>query len=220
MNYTSLVTEVSNYCENSFATVDINTFIVQAEQRIYQSIQFPALRKTSTALVTTISNAYMNAPADFLSAHSLAVVVPATGAYVFLLNKDATFMREAYPVPTVVGTPKYYSLYGPQDATPAQLKFSFGPIPDQAYATELQYFYYPESITVAASGNTWLSTNFDSVLLYGALVEAYTFMKGEADMVQLYDTKFKEALMMAKRLGDGLEKQDSYRSGMPKQPVA
>tara|TARA_R110000868_G_C10615322_1_gene741775 strand:+ start:78 stop:524 length:447 start_codon:yes stop_codon:yes gene_type:complete len=147
----------------------------------------------------------------------MAVIAPVTGAYEYLLNKDVNFIRQAYPAPTSTGTPKYYALFGPQSADPKELTFILGPTPDVAYAVELHYFYYPESITTAV--NTWLGDNLDSVLLYGTLVEAYTFMKGEADMLGLYETKYKEALGLAKRLGDGLERSDAYRSGQARVSV-
>jgi hypothetical protein len=143
-------------------------------------------------------------------------VIDASGAYEYLLNKDVNFIRQAYPQPTDTAIPKYYAIFGPTvtgTIITDELSFILGPTPDAAYNVELHYYYYPESITVAADGQTWLGDNFDSVLLYGSLIEAYTFMKGEADMMALYDNKYKEALMLAKRLGDGLERSDAYRSG-------
>lgn len=217
MNYTALVTAISDYTENQFATTDINTFITQAEQRIYNTVQFPSLRKNVLGQ-TTSQDQYLDCPTDFLSVYSMAVY-PVGGSYTYLLNKDVNFIREAYPTPTSTGTPKYYALFGPALADPKELVFILGPTPDDAYNVELHYFYYPESITTVAGGQTWLGDNFDTVLLYGALVEAYTFMKGEADMMALYDGKYKEALTLAKRLGDGLERQDAYRSGQYRQPV-
>jgi hypothetical protein len=190
-------------------------FITQAEQRIYNSVQFPSLRKTST-LTTTSSSQYLNCPDDFLATYSMAVI-DATG-YTFLLNKDVSFIRQAYPLSTATASPQYYALFGPQAATNLELRFILGPTPDAVYNVELQYFFYPESITTAASGQTWLGDNFDTVLLYGSLVEAYTFMKGEQDLIALYDGKYKEALMLAKRLGDGLERSDAYRSGQFRMP--
>jgi hypothetical protein len=195
----------------------INTFIEQAEQRIFNTVQFPSLRKNVTGTTTT-NNKYLSCPSDFLSVYSMAVI-DGTGAYEYLLNKDVNFIRQAYPQPTDTALPKYYALFGPtttNDATPVitdELSFILGPTPDAAYSVELHYYYYPESITTAADGRTWLGDNFDSVLLYGSLVEAYTFMKGEADMVALYNTKYQEALAMASRLGNGLERSDAYRSG-------
>ena len=223
MNYNELVVAVSDYCENSFPTVDMNIFIKQAEQRIYNTVQFPSLRKNMTGTLTA-SNKYLSAPGDFLAVYSLAVI-DATGAYEYLLNKDVNFIRQAYPTPTSTGLPKYYALFGPTTTNSAppvitnELSFILGPTPDAAYTVELHFYYYPESISVAASGQTWLGDNFDSVLLYGALVEANTFMKGEADMTAMYNTKYTEALALAKRLGDGMERQDAYRSGQYRQAV-
>ncbi len=229
MTYSELVASIQSYTENQFpdtyladgsavsSSTQINTFIKQAEQRIYNSVQFPALRKNVTG-VTSTNNKYLSAPNDFLSVYSIAVI-DGTGAYEYLLNKDVNFIRQAYPNPTDTAIPKYYALFGPttsNDPSPVitdELTFILGPTPDAVYNVELHYYYYPESITVAADGRTWLGDNFDSVLLYGSLVEAYTFMKGEADMVQLYNGKYMEALALAKRLGDGLERSDAYRSG-------
>lgn len=214
MNYAALVAAVSSYTENTFPTVNMDVFITQAEIRIYNSVQLPNLRKTSTTALTA-STPYFNAPNDFLSVQSFAVV-NADGSYTFLLNKDVSFIREAYPSPAATGTPKYYAIYGPQ-TTVTELKFILGPTPSAALATDLQYFYYPESIVTATT--TWLSDNYDPVLLYGTLVEAYTYMKGETDIIALYDGKYKEALGQLKRLGDGLEKQDAYRNGQVRIPV-
>ena len=215
MNYAQLVVAVSDYTENTFQTTDMNTFINQAEQRIYNTIQFPSLRKNVTG-VTSSGNKYLACPGDFLSVYSMAVY-PTGGEYSYLLNKDVNFIREAYPQPTDTATPKYYALFGPQSTNEAELTFILGPTPDAIYNVELHYFYYPASIVTAV--NTWLGDNFDTVLLYGTLVEAYTFMKGEADMVALYDGKYKEALALAKRLGDGLERGDAYRNGQYRQKV-
>lgn len=218
MTYTELVAAVEAYLQNyetDFVS-QIPTFVKQAEQRIYNTIQFPALRKNVTG-TTTSSNKYLSCPSDFLAVYSLAVVAPVTGAYTYLLPKDVNFIREAYPTPTSTGTPKYYALFGPQSGDPKELSFILGPTPDAAYTAELHYFFYPESIVTAT--NTWLGDNFDSVLLYGTLVEAYTFLKGEADLIQLYDSKYKEALALAKRLGDGMERGDAYRNGQAKYPV-
>lgn len=219
MTYDELVTAVSDYSENTFPTADMNTFITQAEQRIFNTVQFPSLRKNVTGTVTA-NNKYLACPLDFLATYSLAVI-DATGAYEYLLNKDVNFIRQAYPSPTDTAIPKYYALFGPAvsgSTISDELTFILGPTPDTTYSVELHYFYYPESITVAADGRTWLGDNFDTVLLYGTLVEAVTYMKGEADMVQLYDAKYKEALMLAQRLGDGLERSDSYRSGQFRLP--
>jgi hypothetical protein len=229
MTYTELIAAIQSYTENTFpatylytnATVppqtQLNTFITQAEQRIFNTVQFPSLRKNVTG-ITSSGNKYLSCPSDFLSSFSLAVI-DATGAYEYLLNKDVNFIRQAYPTPTDTALPKYYALFGPtttNDPSPVitnELSFILGPTPDAAYDVELHYYYYPVSITTAPSGQTWLGDNFDSVLLYGSLVEAYTFMKGEADIIAGYDMKYKEALALAKRLGDGLERSDAYRSG-------
>ena len=232
MNYSQLVTAIQSYTENTFPTItladgstedsttQINRFIEQAEQRIYNSVQFPSIRKNVTGTVTT-GNKYLSCPDDFLSTYSLAVI-DATGAYEYLLNKDVNFIRQAYPTQTDTATPKYYALFGPTVAASVisnELSFILGPTPDSTYTVELHYYYYPESITTASSGQTWLGDNFDTVLLYGSLVEAYTFMKGEPDLIGLYDGKYKEALALAKRLGDGMERQDAYRSGQYRQAV-
>jgi hypothetical protein len=225
MNYTQLTAAICDYTQNFDQDFidNIPVFVKQAEQRIYNTVQFPSLRKNVTGSTAT-NNKYLSTPSDFLAVYSLAVI-DGTGAYEFLLNKDVNFIRQAYPTPTSTGIPKYYALFGPtttNDATPIitnELSIIMGPTPGAVYSVELHYYYYPESISTAASGQTWLGDNFDSVLLYGSLVEAITFMKGEADMVQLYNTKYTEALALAKRLGDGMERQDAYRSGQYRQAV-
>jgi len=226
MTYTELITAIQTYTENTFpsttladgtvvsSTTQLNRFITQAEQRIYNTVQFPSLRKNALGSVSA-NNKYLSAPDDFLSSFSLAVI-DGDGKYEYLLNKDANFIRQAYPSPTDTGIPKYYALFGPTVVSLAitnELSFILGPTPDAVYSVELHYYYYPESITIATSGRTWLGDNFDTVLLYGSLVEAYTYMKGEQDIMVFYDAKYKEALALAKRLGDGLERSDSYRSG-------
>lgn len=230
MTYTELVAAIQTYTENNFPTItladsstvsstqQINRFIEQAEQRIYNSVQFPSLRKNATG-VTTASNKYISCPDDFLASYSLAVI-NTDGSYEYLLNKDVNFIRQAYPIPTDTGLPKYYALFGPAVSSTGitnELTFIVGPTPDAVYSVELHYYYFPQSITTA--GTTWLGDNFDTVLLYGCLIEAYTYMKGEQDLIMLYDTKYKEALALAKRLGDGLERQDAYRSGQYRQAV-
>ena len=231
MTYSELITAIQTYTENNFpsttladgttvsSTTQINRLIEQAEQRIYNSVQFPSLRKNVTGSVST-TNKYLSCPNDFLSTYSLAVV-DASGNYEYLLNKDVNFIRQAYPNPTTdTGIPKYYALFGPTVTSSTitnELSFILGPTPDAAYSVELHYYYYPESITTAST--TWLGDNFDTVLLYGCLVEAYTYMKGEQDLIALYDGKYKEALALAKRLGDGMERQDAYRSGQYRQAV-
>ena len=225
MNYSELSAAIQTYTENNFPTItladsstvsstaQINRFIEQAEQRIYNSVQFPSLRKNVTGTITS-SNKYLSCPEDFLAPYSLAIYPYGGGDFTFLLNKDVNFMREAYPGPTSTGIPKYYALFGPTVSSGAisnELSFILGPTPDATYSAELHYYYYPESITTA--GTTWLGDNFDTALLYGCLVEAYTFMKGEPDLVTLYKQKYVEAIALAKRLGDGMERQDAYRSG-------
>jgi hypothetical protein len=223
MNYAALSAAIQDYTQNyeTEFVANIPVFVQQAEQRIYNTVQFPSLRKNVTGSVSA-SNKYLSCPSDFLSVYSLAVITGVTGgnlntgSYEYLLNKDVNFIRQAYPSPNDTGTPKYYALFGPTVSSATisdELSFILGPTPDAAYDVELHYYYYPESITVAADGQTWLGDNFDTVLLYGSLVEAYTFMKGENDMMALYDGKYKEALALAKRLGDGLERSDAYRSG-------
>lgn len=222
MTYTELSDAIQAYTENvsSAFVAEIPVFITQAEQRIYNSVQFPSIRKNMTG-VTQANNKYLSCPDDFLAVYSLAVI-DGTGAYEYLLNKDVNFIRQAYPVPTDTGIPRYYGLFGPKVTSGTitdELSFILGPTPDAIYSVELHYYYYPESITTAADGRTWLGDNFDSVLLYGSLMEAYTYMKGEADMLSLYNQKYMEALALAKRLGDGMERQDAYRSGQYRQPV-
>jgi hypothetical protein len=298
MNYAQLVQLVQDYTQNSESTfvADIPTFVQQAEQRVFNSIQFPALRKNVTG-TATYNNKYVACPDDFLACYSFALINQTTGVYSYLLDKDVNFMREAYPDPSIKGTPKYYGIFGPQTSIPNELTFIVGPTPDTNYGLELHYFFYPPSIvqgiitgfntptsvgsltngtyynvaltggsgigatatvvvaanavssvtianggslykvsdslavpiasigstgtscsvTVAtvnnANGTSWLGDNFDSVLLYGTLMEAYTFMKGEADMLQLYQGRYTEALGLAKRLGDGMERTDAYRTG-------
>ena len=221
MNYAALSAAIQDYTQNyeQEFVANIPVFVKQAEQRIYNTVQFPSLRKNVTGSVSA-NNKYLSCPEDFLSVYSMAVVTGVvggdinTGSYEYLLNKDVNFIRQAYPTPSDTGVPKYYALFGPTVSgavISTELSFLVGPTPDAAYDVELHYYYYPESITTA--NTTWLGDNFDTALLYGSLVEAYTFMKGEADMMALYDGKYKEALGLAKRLGDGLERSDAYRSG-------
>jgi len=313
MNYAELKAAIQAYTENTDTSfiAEIPVFVEQAEQRIYNSVQFPSLRKNATGAVST-SNKYLSAPSDYLATYSLAVITNVTGGnlntgtYEYLLNKDVNFIRQAYPTPNDTGVPKYYALFGPTvtgSTITNELSFILGPSPDQNYDVELHYYYYPESIvqtpvatlgtitggsaytngtylnvaltggagsgavanivvsggavtsvtltqggsgyvigntlSAAAStiggtgtlfsvpvatvgnalGTSWLGDNFDSVLLYGSLIEAYTYMKGEADMMALYNQKYMEALSLAKRLGDGMERQDAYRSGQYRQQV-
>ena len=229
MNYTTLAQTVKGFCENEFpqtvggftSTDQVDTFIKQAEQRIYNSVQFPSLRKNVTG-ATSASNKYLSAPDDFLAVYSMAVIDG--GSYEYLLNKDVNFIRAAYPSPTDTGVPKYYALFGSTttNAVPPvitnELSFILGPTPDDAYTVELHYYYYPESIVTAST--TWLGDNFDSVLLYGSLMEAAAFMKSDPDTIANYQKRYDDALAMAKRLGDGMERTDAYRSGQVRYPVS
>jgi hypothetical protein len=216
VTYAELVSAIKGYAENDFpatagsftSTDQLNTFIEQAEQRIFNSIQFPVIRKNVTG-TTTSGNKYLATPVDFLSVFSIAVINSTTGAYDFLLNKDVNFIREAYPTPTDLGTPAYYALFD-------ENTFILGPTPDSNYSTELHYFYYPESIVTA--GTSWLGDNFDSVLLYASLLEAAAFMKSDPDTIKNYTDRYNEALLLAKRLGDGLNRSDAYRSGQSRMP--
>ena len=279
MNYADLVTQVSDYCENSFPTDNMNTFIRQAEQRIYNTVQVANLRKNVTGILTT-GNKYLSCPDDFLSTYSLAVypyntttatgtsgqltivvasssgitagqavsgVGIATGAlvravsgttiylntantgavsgaivfqgdYLYLLNKDVNFIREAYPNVSATAEPRHYAIFGPTSSDVRELTFIVGPTPNYNYRAELHYFYYPESIVTA--GTTWLGDNFDSVLLYGTICEAYTYMKGEADMVALAQTRYVQAIALLKNLGDGKQRGDAYRDGQVRVAVS
>jgi hypothetical protein len=229
MTYTELVAQIQAFTENTFpdayladggtvsSAQQIKQFIELAEQRIYNSVQFPSLRRNVTGF-TSSNNKYLACPTDFLSVYSIAVI-DATGRYEYLLNKDVNFIRQAYPSPNSRGIPKYYALFGPSFADSAELSFILGPTPDASYNVELHYFFYPQSITETPSGTTWLGDNFDSVLLYGALVEAAIFMKAEAETLLTYQKKYEDALAQAKRLGDGLERGDAYRNGQYRQAV-
>jgi len=210
MNYSELVAEIQSYVENQFTTTDINTFIQQAEQRIYNTVQLPAFRKNVTGTLT-VGNSYLTMPTDWLATFSLAVITTA-GEYQYLLNKDVNFIRAAYPtnLPADRAIPEYYAIFDSNS-------FLLGPTPDQNYSAELHYYYYPTSIVTATT--TWLGDNFSSVLLYGSLLEAYTFMKGEQDVIQQYQSRYQEALALLKMLGDGKDRRDAYRSGQVRYPV-
>ena len=216
MTYTELVNAIKAYTENYDADFEayIDTFIRQAETRIYNSVQIPALRRNQTGVITS-GNQYLSAPNDFLAVYSMAVI-DNNNVYTYLLDKDVNFIREAYPNPSDQGLPAYYAIFGPTVSSGVisnELSFILGPTPDDSYTVEMHYYYYPESIVDAASGTTWLSDNYDPALLYGSLREAYLFMKGEVDLIQNVDAKYNEAMGELKRLGDGLERQDAYRSG-------
>ena len=209
MNYTELKVNIQDICENSFTDAQLAMFTEQAEQKIYNAVQIPDLRKNQTGNVTS-DNKYLVFPTDLLYVYSLAVV-DGSGNYVYLLDKDTNFIRAAYPNPTSTGLPQHYAFF--DSAT-----FILGPTPDISYAVELHYGYYPESIVTA--GTTWLGDEFDSALLNGALMEAIRFLKGEPDMVALYDTMYAQSLALLKNLGEGKMRQDTYRSGQARIKVA
>ena len=218
MNYAQLTQAIQAYAENteSLFVSNIPLFISEAELRIYNSVQIPVLRKNVTGTLTT-SNPYLSCPNDFMAVYSLAAI-GTSGSYNYLIDKDVSFIREAYPNPTDTGLPKYYAIFGTQLTFPTELSLILTPTPDANYTVELHYYYMPESITTAASGTSWLSDNYDPVLFYGAMREAMIFMKGEADMVGYYEQKYQEALAQLKRLGDGLERGDAYRNNQTKLP--
>ena len=216
MNYTELKANIADICENTFTDDEYALFTKQTEQRVYNTVQIANLRKNVVGTITS-GNKYLSCPDDFLSAYSIAVYSGA-GPYSYLINKDVNFIREAYPTPTDSGTPKYYAIFGPQSASVTELSFILGPTPDATYSTELHYYYYPESIVTA--GTTWLGDNFDSVLLNGALVEAIRFMKGEPDLVKLYQDMYVQSVTLLKNLGDGKQRMDAYRDGQVRVSVA
>lgn len=220
MTYTELVAAITEYTENYEQTFvdNIPVFLRQTETRVYNTVQVPALRANKTGILSA-NNKYLSAPGDFLAVYSLAVIEnygTANEVYHYLLNKDVNYIREAYPTPADTGLPLYYAIFGPSvssNVVTDELTFILGPTPDAAYYAELHYYYYPESITTAPDGRTWLGDNYDPVLLYGALREAYLFMKGEQDVIANVEAKYNEAMGQLKRLGDGMERQDAYRSG-------
>jgi hypothetical protein len=219
MTYDELVTQVNDYIENSFPTSNIDTFIKQAEQRIYNTVQLASLRKNVTG-TATVGNKYLQCPTDFLSVYSIAVI--SDSEYLYLLNKDVNFIREAYPSTAAAyrGKPKHYAIFGPRSDNEDELSFILGPTPDLSYEVELHYFYLPESIVDAADGRTWLGDNFSSALLYGTLMEAATYTKAEQDMVQLYNERYVQAIALLKNLGDGKQRMDAYRDGQVRVQVS
>jgi hypothetical protein len=216
MNYTELKVAVANICENTFTDEEYALFTQQAEQRIYNTVQLANLRKNVTGTLTS-SNKYLSAPTDFLSTYSIAVI-DTSGDYHYLLNKDVNFIREAYPSASTTGLPKHYAIFGPQSNDANELSFILGPTPDAAYSVELHYYFYPESIVTA--GDTWLGENFDSALLNGTLVEAIRYMKGEPDMVKLYQDMYIQSIGLLKNLGDGKQRMDAYRDGQVRVQVS
>ena len=210
MNYTQLVAAIQSYTENQYSTTDINTFIQNAEQRIYNTVQLPDLRKNVTGNMTS-GNKYFSLPSDWLSTFSLAVI-NANNEYTYLLNKDVNFVREAFPDTDspFYGVPQYYAIF-------SDTSMLLGPTPDANYNSELHYYYYPESIVTA--GTTWLGDNFDTALLYGALLEAAAFLKEEPDTVAMYTARYNEAMQLLQNLGEGKNRRDAYRSGQERIPV-
>jgi hypothetical protein len=215
MNYTELKTAVEDATENTFSATDFATLTQLAEQRIYNSVQLPALRKNVTGTLTN-GNQYLSAPTDFLSVFSIAVI-DALGNYEYLLNKDVNFIRSAFPNPSTTGTPKYYALFGPDSSNLTELTFILGPTPSAGLTAELHYFYYPQSIVTA--GTSWLGDNFDSVLFNAVMLEAARFMKQEPDIMQMMDKEYVQSLTLLKNLGDGKNRQDAYRSGQVRTQV-
>ena len=214
MNYTQLKTAVEDYTENSFSATDFATMTKLAEQKIYNTVQLPSLRKNVTGSMTS-GNKYLQAPSDFLSVFSLAVIL-ADGSYEYLLDKDVNFIRQAYPTPTSTGTPRYYAIFGPRSDNENELTFILGPTPSASLSVELHYYYYPVSIADSVlnpAGTSWLGDNFDSVLFNGVMVEAARYMKEEPDVVQNYEQQFAQSLILLKQLGDGKNRQDAYRNG-------
>jgi hypothetical protein len=217
MNYTELKTNIADICENSFTEDEYALFTKQAEQRIYNTVQIANLRKNMVGVMSS-GNKYLAAPDDFLSVYSLAVIKP-NGDYVYLLNKDVNFIREAYPNASSTGLPKHYAIFGPTTSGSSitnELTFILGPTPNSNYQVELHFYYYPVSMAdtvLNPAGTTWLGDNFDSALLNATLVEAIRFMKGEPDMVQFYERMYMQSIALLKNLGDGKQRMDAYRDG-------
>jgi hypothetical protein len=213
MTYAELVAQIESYTENSYPTVDVNTFITQAENRIFNSVNLPDLRRNDTGTIT-FGNKYLNVPLDWLATYSLAVIDNTTNEYTFLLNKDVNFIRESFPDTDVAhyGKPKYYAVF--DDET-----FILGPTPDTGYGAELHYFFYPESITTAASGQSWLGDNYSTALLYGSLLEANTYLMTDAEKMAMLDKRYNDAMVELLGLGEGKNTRDSYRSGQSRIPV-
>ena len=205
MNYAQLSEAIQQYCESTEQSFvdNIPNFVQLAEERIYNSVQLPAIRKNVTGTMTQ-GFQYFQLPSDWLSTFSLAVIDPDTGEYEYLLNKDVNYIRAAYPPPNSLGKPMYYAIWN-------DTSMILGPTPDAAYTAELHYYYYP--VSIVDYGTSWLGDNFETVLLYGSIREAYIYLKGEQDMMNYYEQKYQESLMLLKRLGDGLDRQDAYRSG-------
>jgi len=213
MTYAELVAQIESYTENSYSTADVNTFITQAENRIFNSVNLPDLRKNETGTIT-LGNKFLNFPVPWLATYSLAVIDNTTNEYTFLLNKDVNFIRQSFPDTDTAhyGKPQYYAVF--DDTT-----FILGPTPDKGYGAELHYFYYPESITVATSGTSWLGDNYSTALLYGSLLEAGVFLMTDAEKMGIIDQRYKEAMIELLGLGEGKNTRDAYRSGQARIPV-
>ena len=213
MTYTELVAQIQSYTEDEYSTVDVNTFITQAENRIFNGVNLPDLRRNDTGVIN-YGNKYLNVPDDWLATYSLAAVDTTTNETTYLLNKDVNFIRQSFPDTDVAhyGKPQYYAIF--DDTT-----FILGPTPDKAYTAELHYFFYPESITTAASGQSWLGDNYSTALLYGSLLEANTYLMTDAEKMGMLDKRYNEAMVELLSLGEGKNTRDAYRSGQSRIPV-
>ena len=209
MNYTSLKANIQDICENTFTDDQLALFTDQAEQKIYNTVQIPALRRNVSGALTS-GNKYLSVPTDFLYTYSLAVL-DSSSVHTFLINKDVNFIREAYPNPATTGVPVHYAYFDDDS-------FIVGPTPNASLNVELHYGYYPESIVTA--GTTWLGDEFDSALLNGTLLEAIRFLKGEPDMIDNYEKLYVHAIGLLKNLGDGKLREDAYRAGQYRQAVS
>jgi hypothetical protein len=207
VNYAELTTNIQDICEQTFTADQLAMFTQQAEQLILTTVDLPAMRKNQTG-TTTLNNKYLTMPSNMLYVYSLAVI-DANNEYHYLLNKDVSFIREAYPVAATAGLPMHYGIFG--DGT-----FILGPTPDAAYASEIHFAIYPTSIVTA--GTSYLGTEFDSALLNGALVQAIRFQKGEPDMVAIYDKMYMDAISLLKNLGAGRLETDTFRNGVVRIP--
>ena len=210
MNYTQLVQAIKDYTEStetSFVS-HIDEFIKQAERKIYNEVQLPYLRKNVTGNATS-GNKYVQTPSDFLAVYSMAIIDSSSDQH-FLLNKDVNFIREAYANASTQAQPKYYALFDHNT-------FILGPTPDSAYNIELHYYYYPASIVSVST--TWLGDNYEQALLYASLVQAYTYLKGEPDLLANYEKQYQENMVQLKMLGDGKDRRDAYRSGQVRYEV-
>ena len=209
--YAQLKTAIQDYTENTESTfvTHLPDFIKTTEERILKNIQLSLFRKNVTGTMTD-GNQYLAAPSDFLAPFSLSLT--SSSSKQFLDYKDTNFVQTINPNSTTEGTPRYYALFDVDN-------FILAPTPDSNFTTELHYFYRPASLTAGAdSGTTWLSSNAPFAMLYGSLIEAYTFMKGEADILQNYDEKFMQALSRLKDLGEAKQTGDAYREGLVTRP--